>query len=64
MLDDFCEQYDYEEFIDDGTGGSIPNPQSKSDFANEQITRFIRESVHAARLTAGREAITIEELDL
>jgi len=58
LLDDFCVQLGYQEFLE---GGS-PNPQSKTDFANWQITRFIKLTVEAKREMDAR--LTIEQLDL
>lgn len=67
MLVDFCNQYNYQEFVedpDDPTGDPIPNPVSRVQFANEKITLFIVQTVNQARLKAGREAVVIEELEL
>ncbi len=64
MLSDFCEQYGYQEEIDDGEGELVPNPISKVEFANERIESFIRETVNATRIRRAKEAAIIEELDL
>lgn len=64
MLDDFVEQYGYEEQIDDGDGGLIPNPVSKKAFANDKIQRFVMETVHAVRKRRVEQATTFEELIL
>ena len=62
MLSDFCEQYVYQEFIDEEL--QIPNPVSKVEFANERIEAFIRETVHAVRIRRAKEATIFEELEL
>lgn len=65
MLNDFCEQYSYQETIENPEGGDpIPNPVTKKEFANEKIARYIIGTVNAARLKAGRATIEIEELVL
>ena len=66
MLDSFCEQYSYQEMVGDpeDEGETIPNPISKKDFANEKIEKFVVDTVNAARLKVGRNAVKIEELDL
>lgn len=64
MLDDFCEQYGYQEEIEDFEGNLIPNPVSKVKFADERIYDFIRETVHATRIRRAKEATTFEELIL
>ena len=63
MLNDFCEQYGYDEEIEIG-GELIPNPVSKVEFANERIEAFIRETVHATRIRRAKEATKFEELIL
>ena len=59
LLDDFCVQLGYQEFLEDGV---TPNPQSKTEFANWQITRFIKSTVEVKREMDAR--LTIEQLDL
>jgi hypothetical protein len=64
MLVDFCEQYGYEEEIEDpeNPGELIENPVTRTQYFNYHVTQYIRQSVEAARLRAAREAIIIEEL--
>jgi hypothetical protein len=64
MLVDFCDQYGYEEEIEDpeNPGEFIPNPITRTQYFNYHVTQYIRQSVEAARLRAAREAIIIEEL--
>jgi len=66
MLADFCAQYGYREFIEDpeSPGELIPNPVSRTEFANYHITLYIVQAVNAARWKAGRDAVVIEELIL
>lgn len=64
MLDDFVYQNNYTDTVDDGQGGTIPNPVSKSDFMNQLVTDFIKATVQARRVYIAQQAITTEELDL
>lgn len=66
MLADFCAQYGYQEFVDDpaNPGEQIPNPVTRTEFANYHITLYIVQTVNAARWKAGRDAVVIEELIL
>lgn len=64
LLEDFCDQYNYEEIVEDEEGNEIPNPESRRHFANRQITRFLRESVNATRRQRAADAAKYEELEL
>lgn len=64
LLNDFCAQYAYEEFIFDDEHKEVPNPETKRQFANRKISRYIIESVHAARRKTAVETIELEELVL
>jgi hypothetical protein len=64
LLSDFCEQYSYQEFVDDGQGGQMPNPVGKQEFANAKITDYLEQSVNATRIRRAKEAVSWEELVL
>ena len=64
FLDDFTSQYNYQENIDDGEGGTIPNPVSKSEFANQKLVLFVVQTVNAWRDRVAREAATYDPLVL
>jgi hypothetical protein len=65
MLHDFCAQYGYEEYIlDPETGGEIPNPESRVEFANRRITQYIVETVTAYRKIEAEKLAIYEELEL
>lgn len=64
FLDDFCEQYNYQDQIEDDDLNLIPNPVTKKDFANEKIDRFLRETVNVIRRKRVEKATTFEELQL
>ena len=68
LLKDFCTQYNYQLTIwsvdEGGDPIQIPNPESRREFANRHITRFIRESVNAVRRQVAVETLTYEELEL
>ena len=66
LLDDFCIQYNYPPTIPSPNPDDppIPNPESRRAFANRHITRFIRESVNAARRHVAVETVEFEELEL
>ena len=63
LLVDFCTQYAYQPTILVGDE-MLPNPESRRTFANRHITRFIRESVNAARRQVAVETLEFEELEL
>jgi len=60
LLEDFCTQYGYQEVLDDGS----PNPESRREFANHHITRFLRESVNSVRRERAEAEAMYEELKL
>lgn len=62
FLDDFTSQYNYQENIDDGMGGTIPNPVSKSEFANQNLVLFVVQTVNSWRNRAARDAATYDPL--
>jgi hypothetical protein len=67
LLDDFCEQYGYQETIEnpqDPDGDPIPNPVSKKDFANQKITDYLVQSINAIRKKTAEEAVDFTELTL
>lgn len=64
FLDDYVADFGYEEMIDDGDGGLIPNPISKSEFANQVITDIIRRSPNRIRQRRAEEAATWDEVIL
>ena len=59
LLDSFVAQYGYEEMIN-----GIPNPVSKREFTNVQITGFIRDSVNAFRRGEAEAVVEYDELVL
>lgn len=65
MLEDFCDQYGYQEFLPDEEGNlTIPNPESRKAFANGKIKQYIIETVNAIRIQRAKEAAPYTELDL
>lgn len=64
FLDDFTSQYNYQEMVDDGMGGTIPNPVSKSEFANSKSVLFHVRTVNAWRNNVARDAATYIPLEL
>jgi len=63
VRDAFCQQYNYQETIQDTNGNPIPNPESKADFAMRHIKTYIREvhkayKANTAADTARKAAIT------
>lgn len=64
FLDDFTSQYNYQENVDDGMGGTIPNPVSKSAFANSKLVLFVVQTVNAWRNKVARDATTYDPLVL
>lgn len=64
LLDDFVLQYGYEENIDDGEGGTIPNPVTKTETFNQKVTDFIVQTINAQRLKVARDAASITEQTL
>lgn len=64
FLDDFTSQYNYQEEVDDGMGGTIPNPVSKSEFANSELVLFVVQTVNAWRNKVARNAATFDPLVL
>jgi len=45
--DRFCKARGYQELIDDGECGSIPNPQTKKEFMNKDILGYIKLMVNS-----------------
>ena len=64
MLDDFVEAYHWQENITDEDGNEIPNPVTKAQLTNYQITRFIVETVNAVRKRRAEQAAIYDDLDL
>lgn len=64
FLDDFCSQYGYQEMIDDGAGGMISNPVSRSEFANSKSVLFFVQTVNAWRNKVARDAAVYVPLEL
>lgn len=68
MLADFCYQYGYEDNIPDPASedpeATIPNPVSKTSFANDKIEQYIIQTVNAYRKDVAEAAASFEELDL
>lgn len=57
MLNDFTQQQGYQEEI-----GGEPNPMTRKDFANQEITRFIVKNVNATRKGRAESLVIFEEL--
>ena len=64
IRDAICLVYNYQDEIEDGDEGMIPNPETKNQFANRQILRYLKE-IHkkyktiladTARITAINES--------
>lgn len=52
VVNAFATQYRYQVNIDDGEGGTIPNPVSKAQFAKNIIRSFVREVYVGAQIKA------------
>lgn len=59
MIDAFAAQYNYQATIPDPAnpnGAQIPNPVSKAQFMNKQITAYLRDIYKAAQTATATEA--------
>lgn len=54
IQDAFAAQYGYQATIPDGSGGTIPNPESKNQFTKRKIAEYVKDVVkgHEANLAA------------
>jgi hypothetical protein len=56
---------DYQATIPDpGTGLPIPNPQTKTEFAEQRLRLHIKRYVTAYETEAARNAITVTDIDI
>ena len=51
-LDFFCISAGYPEFVDDGNGNLIPNPQTKAQFAKQVVGNYIAAMIKGAAIDA------------
>ena len=64
MLNDYCSYFNYQTTITDSNGDPIPNPESKTEFANRMIGRDIKSKINATRKIAAEAAATYEEFEI
>lgn len=50
LLNAFATQYNYQTTVDDLSGGTVPNPESKAQFAKNKILKYIKEVYIAAQV--------------
>lgn len=46
VIDGFCKRYHYQEFLD--VEHTIPNPETKAQFAKRRVIQFIKDAVREA----------------
>lgn len=56
LIDAFAKAYNYQDTIPGENGTTIPNPQSKTVFANRQITRYLKDILESAEVNAASDA--------
>lgn len=56
--------YGYKETITDAEGNEVPNPQTKNDFARQQVARFIKEAVKQYEAEEARRLAEQNVLDV
>jgi hypothetical protein len=64
MLDDYASYFGYSDTLEDGDGNTIPNPETKKEFANRMIEKHIRDIVKSVRKRRAEAQVTYEELEL
>jgi hypothetical protein len=58
--DAICQNYGYQETIQDGDGSIVPNPESKGSFAKRVILSFIKDNIRAYK-TSEAEIIRLQK---
>jgi len=64
FLDDFCYGLGYVDTMQDTSGATIPNPETRTQFANRAILEWLKSVVKAQRSSVEYAKIQIEELTL
>jgi hypothetical protein len=68
VMNALCVRYGYQETIADPNGGDvlqyIPNPQTKAQFAREQIISFLKRITTDVELEEARKAVSVTSPDI
>jgi hypothetical protein len=64
FLDDFCYGLGYSDTMKDIAGNTVPNPETKAQFANRAIMEWLKATVKARRYAIAYEVVTVDELNL
>jgi hypothetical protein len=64
MLNDYVSYFGYSDTLEDAQGNTIPNPETKKEFANRMIEKHIRDIVKSVRKRRAEAQVTYEELEL
>lgn len=66
VIDAFCKVGGYQDNIPDPSNPeqTIPNPMSRQQFFNRELTQFIKDRIRHARSVTAIEAIVVDETDL
>ena len=56
--------HDYQTDIDDGSGGTIPNPQTKAQYADERFVLGLRGYVKSRVLSYRKSQLALDETDI
>lgn len=56
VLDAFAVRYGYQNDIPDGSGGTMPNPETRGQFAKRMVSDYIRQVVREAEVDGASRA--------
>ena len=64
FLDDLCYSLGYSDTVVAASGETIPNPETKRDFANRAVMEWLKATVRARRAAIAYAQIVVGELTL
>lgn len=57
VLEAFCTSFNYQEFVIDENGDTIPNPVSKSEFSKGVLINFIKDTVKSYKIRVDSQTV-------
>lgn len=63
IVDAFAAVYNYQTNIPDGSGGTIPNPENKNQFAKRLIARYVKDVLKGFEANAAADAARVIAAD-
>jgi len=65
-VDAYCARFNYQDFVDDGLGNMIPNPESKTSFTKriirEEIVAFVKQYEKEKAITEAAASVIVPNI--